>query len=109
MLSTLYQLFEDEFDTTFLPSSNILRNTDFYIIFEKNKIEVFVYPVNNFDFYLKSKGSLYRFSETKQIIEENGKKVEKYGYKVPMKLYGSILQDLILLWIVNTSQNFYGY
>ncbi len=86
MLSTLYQLFEDEFDTTFLPSSNILRNTDFYIIFEKNKIEVFVYPMNNFDFYLKSKGSLYRFSETKQIIEENGQKVEKYGYKVPIEI-----------------------
>lgn len=86
MLSTIYQLFEDEFETTFSPSSNILRNTDFYFTKNKNKLEVFVSPTNNFDFYLKSKGSLYRFTSTKMIVDENGEKVEKEGYKVPIDI-----------------------
>lgn len=86
MLSTLYQVFEDEFEATFNQSNNILRNTDFQFIINKNKIEVFVYPMNNFDFYLKSKGSLYRFSSSTMEIEEDGKMVEKEGYKVPIDI-----------------------
>lgn len=86
MLSTIYQLFEDEFETTFIPSSNILRNTDFQFIINKGKIEVFVSPTNNFDFYLKSKGSLYRFSSTIMSFEENGQNVEKEGYRIPVEI-----------------------
>ena len=62
MLSTIYQLVEDEFASTFQNSSNVIKNTDFHIIRESGKIEVFVTPTNNFDFYLKSKGSMFRFS-----------------------------------------------
>ncbi|MBQ3641681.1 hypothetical protein II906_07150, partial [bacterium] len=42
MISTIYQLVEDEFATTFQNSSNIIKNTDFYIINEGKGIEVFV-------------------------------------------------------------------
>lgn len=86
MLSTIYQLFEDEFEATFMQSSTILRNTDFQFIISKGKIEVFVSPTNNFDFYLKSKGSLYRFSSTKMIVEEDGQKIEKEGYRLPVDI-----------------------
>ncbi len=85
-LSTVYQIFEDEFEATFKQSSNILRNTDFHFIFNKDKIEVFVSPTNNFDFYLKSKGSLYRFTSSKMKVLENGVEVEKEGYKVPIDI-----------------------
>lgn len=86
MLSTIYQLFEDEFEATFMQSSNILRNTDFQFIINKGKIEVFISPTNNFDFYLKSKGSLYRFSSTVMEVEEDGQKVQKEGYRVPIEI-----------------------
>ncbi len=86
MLSTIYQLVEDEFESTFMQSSSILRNTDFNLIFSNNKIEAFVSPTNNFDFYLKSKGSLYRFSSTNITFDVNGTKVEKEGYKVPIDI-----------------------
>lgn len=93
LLSTLYQIVEDEFDTTFNGTNNILRNTDFNLIINKNKIEVFVTPMNNFDFYLKSKGSLYRFSSSSMEIEEDGVKKQKYGYKVPIDLIWEYFTD----------------
>ncbi len=86
MISTIYQLVEDEFASTYQNSSNIIKNTDFYIINEGKNLEVFVTPTNNFDFYLKSKGSLYRFSSTSYSINENGKEEEKIGYKIPLTL-----------------------
>jgi SNF2 family DNA or RNA helicase len=86
MISTIYQLFEDEFATTFQNSSNVLKNTHFHLLQDGKKIEVFVTPTNNFDFYLKSKGSLYRFSSVACEVEENGVKSEKIGYKVPLEL-----------------------
>ena len=86
MISTIYQLVEDEFATTFQNSSNVIKNTHFYLLNNGKNYEVFVTPTNNFDFYLKSKGSLYRFSSVAQEIEENGQKVDKIGYKVPLDL-----------------------
>ena len=86
MLSTIYQLVEDEFAATFQNSSHVIKNTYFYIIKEGKKLEVFVTPTNNFDFYLKSKGSLYRFSSSSYEIEENGKRVDKIGYKIPLDI-----------------------
>ncbi|MDD3237552.1 MAG: DEAD/DEAH box helicase [Candidatus Gastranaerophilales bacterium] len=85
-LSTLYQIFEDEFEATFNQANTILRATDFKFLLDGPKPEVFVYPMNNFDFYLKSKGSLYRFSSTTIKIEEDGQLVEKEGYKVPIDI-----------------------
>jgi len=49
-LSTIYQLFEDEFSDLFATPNLPFRNTDFYFIFDKDKIKVFVTPTNNFDF-----------------------------------------------------------
>ncbi len=86
MISTIYQLVEDEFSATFQNSSHVIKNTDFYIIKNGAKLEVFVTPTNNFDFYLKQKGSMYRFSSTAREIEENGQKVDKIGYIVPLDL-----------------------
>ena len=86
MISTIYQLVEDEFANTFQNSSNVIKNTEFYLINDGKKREVFVTPTNNFDFYLKSKGSLYRFSSVAQTVEVNGEKVDKIGYKVPLEL-----------------------
>ena len=86
MISTIYQLVEDEFAQTFQNSSNVIKNTDFYIINNGKNIEVFVTPTNNFDFYLKSKGSLYRFSSCAHTIEKDGVKEDKIGYKIPLEL-----------------------
>lgn len=86
MLSTIYQLVEDEFASTFQASSNPIKNTRFWIIKQDKGFEVFVTPTNNFDFYLKSKGSMYRFSSCAYEIEENGEKVDKIGYKIPLEL-----------------------
>ncbi len=74
-LSTIYQLFEDEFENVFLGKNTPLRNTDFYLL---DNGHFFVTPTNNFEFYLKSKGSLYRFRS--EIIEIGGE--QKIGYKV---------------------------
>ncbi len=86
MISTIYQLVEDEFATTFQNSSHVIKNTDFYLINENKKLEVFVTPTNNFDFYLKTKGSMYRFSSIAYEIEKDGVKTQKIGYKIPMDL-----------------------
>ena len=81
-VSTLYQIFDDEFEGTFPQPVSIIRNTNFYLYEDGNKPFVFVYPKNNFDFWLKSKGSLYRFApKTKEI---NGN--EEYGYAIPLNI-----------------------
>lgn len=81
-ISTLYGLFEDEFEGTFHQPVSILRTTNFYLFEENKKLMVFVYPKNNFDFWLKSKGSLYRFVvKTKNI---NGQ--DEDGYAIPLEV-----------------------
>jgi len=81
-LSTIYQLFEDEFSDMFATPNLPFRNTDFYFIFEGEKIKVFVTPTNNFDFYAKAKGSLFRFSS--EYIKINGK--QTCGYIIPVDM-----------------------
>ena len=81
-LSHIYQLFEEEFHDTFISHPTPLRHTEFYIFKENNELKVFVTPTNNFDFYLKSKGSMYRFFEKPKNI--NGE--EKSGYIVSLEL-----------------------
>ena len=81
-LSHIYQLFEEEFHDTFISHPTPLRHTEFYIFKENNELKVFVTPTNNFDFYLKSKGSMYRFFEKPKSI--NGE--EKSGYIVSLEL-----------------------
>ena len=82
-LSTIYQLFEDEFSDLFATPNLPFRNTDFYFMLDKSdKIKVFVTPTNNFDFYAKNKGSLFRFSS--EYIKINGK--QTCGYIIPLDM-----------------------
>ncbi|MGN0192278.1 MAG: DEAD/DEAH box helicase [Candidatus Gastranaerophilaceae bacterium] len=85
-LSTLYQIFEDEFEGTFEAPINVLRNTNFYLYFEGDKPFAFVYPGNNFNFWLKSKGSLYRFAQKEKEIKVNGQIVTETGYCIPQTI-----------------------
>ena len=81
-LSLIYQLVDDEFEGIFLSPNSPVRNTDFYLIndgTESNpKLSFFVTPTNNFQFYLKSKGSMFRFS-SKEVEGE-------IGYIMPLDL-----------------------
>ena len=77
-LSLIYQLVEDEFEGIFLSPNSPVRNTDFYLINRNGKLSFFVTPTNNFQFYLKSKGSMFRFTQK----ELNG----KIGYEMPLDL-----------------------
>lgn len=65
-LSMIYQIIEDEFAGIFLSPNPPTRNTNFYLINKSSKegvsnLSFFVTPTNNFQYYLKSKGSLFRF------------------------------------------------
>ena len=71
-LSLIYQTVEDEFEGIFLSPHTPARNTDFFIVNDNSKLSFFVTPTNNFEYYLKSKGSLFRF---KSVVMEN-----KVGY-----------------------------
>lgn len=92
-ISTIYGVFEDEFEGTFHQPVSILRTTNFFLFEENKKPMVFVYPKNNFDFWLKSKGSLYRFVvKTKKI---NGR--DEDGYAIPLEIiweYFSCFSDV---------------
>jgi len=77
-LSLIYQLVEDEFEGIFLSPNSPVRNTDFFLINEKGKLSFFVTPTNNFQFYLKSKGSMFGFTPQ----ELNG----QMGYVMPLDL-----------------------
>jgi len=68
-LSMIYQIVEDEFAGIFLSPNAPTRNTNFYITNRGEKPNpligqkptFFVTPTNNFQYYLKSKGSLFHF------------------------------------------------
>ena len=59
-LSMIYQIVEDEFAGIFLSPNTPTRNTNFHLINQNGKYSFFVTPTNNFEYYLKSKGSLFR-------------------------------------------------
>ena len=77
-LSLIYQIVEDEFEGVFLSPNSPVRNTDFYMVNNNGKQSFFITPTNNFQYYLKSKGSLFRCSSS--VI---GTKV---GYALPKDL-----------------------
>lgn len=91
-LSTIYQLFEDEFEDAFVGKNTPLRNTDFYLL---ENGDFFVTPTNNFDFYAKSKGSLFRFRAEDRDIKVGDKTENMIGYVIK--------QDII--WDYFTSFN----
>ena len=59
-LSMIYQIVEDEFAGVFLSPNTPTRNTNFHLINKNGQLSFFVTPTNNFEYYLKSKGSLFR-------------------------------------------------
>ena len=61
-LSMIYQIVEDEFAGVFLSPYTPARNTNFFLVNDNEKLSFFVTPTNNFQYYLKSKGSLFRFN-----------------------------------------------
>lgn len=77
-LSLIYQTVEDEFEGIFLSPNAPARNTDFFIINNNDKLSFFVTPTNNFQYYLKSKGSLFRFKS--EIMDD------KVGYTMALDL-----------------------
>jgi len=77
-LSLVYQIIEDEFQDVFLSPNSPVRNTNFHLINDKDKLSFFVTPTNNFQFYLKSKGSLFRY--TSQTMND------QQGYVMPLDL-----------------------
>ena len=78
-LSLIYELIEEEFPDTFDTKNPILRSTDLIFENKDNTAEIFITPPYNFDYYLKSKGSLYRLK-----AEYKG---DKYGYSIPLDLF----------------------
>ena len=78
-LSTIYQLFEDEFEDAFVGKNTPLRNTNMYLL---ENGDFFVTPTNNFDFYAKSKGSLFRFRSEIKEIDVDGNKQDIIGYVI---------------------------
>ena len=77
-LSLIYQLIEDEFEGIFKSPNAPVRHTDFYLINENGKLSFFVTPTNNFQYYLKSKGSMFRFQP--KVINNLA------GYVMPLDL-----------------------
>ncbi|MCD8378161.1 MAG: DEAD/DEAH box helicase [Candidatus Gastranaerophilales bacterium] len=77
-LSLIYQLVEDEFEGIFRSPNSPVRNTDFFLINDNGSLSFFVTPTNNFQYYLKSKGSMFRFSSR----EVNG----EIGYIIPLDI-----------------------
>lgn len=77
-LSLIYQTIEDEFKDVFLSPNSPVRNTNFYLINENNNLSFFITPTNNFQFYLKSKGSLFRFNS--QVVNN------QQGFVMPLDL-----------------------
>ncbi len=71
-LSLIYQTVEDEFEGIFKSPHTPARNTEFFMVNDNDKLSFFVTPTNNFEYYLKSKGSLFRF---KSVVME-----DKVGY-----------------------------
>ena len=81
VLSTVYELTEEEYSQTFNTSNVPLRNTGFWFLENENKF--FVYPKTNFQLFLKSKGSMYRLKSDYIQIEGLGL---KEGYFVDADL-----------------------
>jgi len=97
-LSLIYQLVEDDFKDVFLSPNSPVRNTNFYLINENEKLSFFITPTNNFQFYLKSKGSLFRFGS--QTLNGN------QGFVMPLDLvldYFGGFGDIIDLDSLSTS------
>ena len=77
-LSLVYELIEEEFCDTFDTKNQILRATDIIFETKDNLAEIFITPPYNFEYYLKSKGSLYKLKAKY--------KGDKYGYDITLDM-----------------------
>lgn len=91
-LLSIYEHIDEEFDKMAL-NDNIapIRNTNYYFFKDKKgAFKAFVTPSNNFSFYLKTKGSLYRYTtEVKRVpVSMDGEIVwrQEAGIEVPFEL-----------------------
>jgi SNF2 family DNA or RNA helicase len=78
-LSLIYELVEEEFADTFDNKNQILRNTQIHFIKNEKEPEIFISPPYSFDYYLKTKGSLYKLKN--QYLEN------KLGYKISLNMF----------------------
>ena len=78
-VSLIYELMEEEFKDTFDTKNGILRNTDIEFTVNDKGVEIFITPPYSFDYFLKSKGSLYKL--------KNCYKGDKLGYNIPLELF----------------------
>ena len=83
-LSLIYQIIEEEFAGIFLSPNAPARNTDFFLVNNNGKLSFFVTPTNNFDYYLKSKGSLFKLHSS--VL--NGKVGYAMDFNMVMDYFG---------------------
>ncbi len=83
-LSMIYQIVEDEFAGIFLSPNSPTRNTNFYLINKNGQYSFFVTPTNNYEYYLKSKGSLFRVRPQ----EVNGQRGFVLAWDLVMDYFG---------------------
>ncbi len=68
---SIYETVEQEAESIILEDNSApARNTNFYLCFDGSKVNFFVTPSNYFLFYLKSKGSLYRYKQDYLSVPE---------------------------------------
>ncbi|MBR1977031.1 DEAD/DEAH box helicase [bacterium] len=78
-VSLIYELIEEEFSDTFSSNNPILRTTKIDFDFDGKNANIFISPPYDFEYYLKSRGSLYRLR-----AEYKG---DKYGYNIGLDLF----------------------
>ncbi len=83
ILSTVYELVEEEYAQTFESINVPVRNTHFYFFKNEKSFDVFVTPAVSFEFFLKSKGSMFKLKSEYLKLPDIGL---KEGYKVPLEL-----------------------
>ena len=100
-LMTLYETVEDDFSSlAFNNNLAVLRNTDFYFYNENNELRVFISPHTNFSFYLKSRGSLFRYKV--KMMEVPVKKEGEIIFEEKQGL--DIEADVVLEYFLNFSE-----
>lgn len=98
-LLSIYEKIDEEFEgLAFNENIAPIRNTNYYFFKnEKNELKAFVSPSNNFSFYLKSKGSLYRYKTEVRSLP----KIEKDGIKWTQEAGIEVNPDIVFDYFLN--------
>lgn len=101
-LLSIYEKIDEEFEgLAFNENIAPIRNTNYYFFKnEKNELKAFVTPSNNFSFYLKSKGSLYRYKTQVFTIP----KIEKDGIHWSQEAGIEVNPDIIFDYFLNLAK-----